>query len=1408
MNSLKRIFVSLVASFGLLLSSTPAEAIDLGSTSNYLIRVTPEARAAVEKSITQYGGKIDARYQYVFDGFLVKLPDIAASALKRIPTILTLEKDDSVEMSDIQNNQSPTPSWGLDRIDQREKVGATSNYGYRSAGRGSTVYVVDTGVAPHEDFGARLSTSGFSAFSDGNGPVDCNGHGTHVAGTIAGTKYGIAKNATIVPVRVLGCTGSGAFSQVIAGLEWILSPQNPNPKTQAVVNMSLGGSASSTIDAAVTKLTNSGITVVVAAGNDNNDACLKSPARAPSAITVGSTTSADAKSTFSNYGTCVDIHAPGSSIVSAWIGSPTAIYTASGTSMASPHVAGAAAVYLGLTPGASVAQVAQFLDSQATRDVITGLPANTVNELLYVSPTDGFPAIIPPTVALRSISEITHQTAKVAIDVNPGNAPTTLEFEYSPIADMSSGVIKVATTPATLDGGAVQIANVNLSGLSPSSTVYFRITGRNESGVTTTPIGNFKTLAPPKVLPTPIVLAPTSVTAYSARLQGTVNPGNDITQVSFIYGTDPEFKTNTNTGLASPSSVSGGTPLAVSLPISFLRGDTTYYVRLNSSNSAGSSTSDTYSFKTATSLNKPPIVSTNQLTTSINYNSQTFTGTVNPQGQTTDVSFVFGREKTLTSGITTIKLPSSPITGEDTITVTALVEKLMSPGAGHYYQFVATNNSGITKGEIRYSIVSPIKPVISSVRADNSKASQLTFFVQGHGGGSNTNWTVIYGTSPTLVQGDPDYPTLAPGATEVKLNPAVTSMGNSTVITASVTVTGLLNGTTYYFAARLKPYTGEFTGQSFMMSGTTSTLNVVAPTPTPSPTPTSSPAPSPSPSATPSPTPTTSPTPTPTPTSTSTPTPTPTPGVKSPQTINFPALAPRSFDGVGTPLLAKASSGLPITYSVTGECQILYPSSGVASVQPKFPIVGTPDPMTCTFTANQAGDSQYLAAAPVSQSLVFNRDTTRVAINAPTSVTAGGNFLWGTFVITSGRNLGGGGFKGISFVNSTPNICSLGEQTSEDYTKGERVTLRARSNGTCSIAVNYAGDSFYKPSSATWSINISGIDAPAPGSSAPQSIDFPNLVDWAPSRAQDLKAKASSGLPITYVSLTPDICWIIYPSIGPVVQRQPSAQLPDAPSWTCTVRASQPGDDRYAAAASVERSFKFLKAPMQLVVENPTTLTGVGPHAIITRVRLVDDTSMGGLTSLGHLLTAQSLTPTVCRIDQHELWDRTGGIVNRTFVTPLLNGTCSLKFDFAGTKDRAPATLTWNATISMPVDTPTFVDAQILGTSIPATGYSLSRAAFSGGLVTMDLSVKARDPKLGPVTNGGRINTAAAPLRVMFLTTGVCSMRSASLISGNIFRVVLQLRADGICNLQVDYPGESRMRYFPSQFVLSATVRP
>ncbi|NBV66408.1 MAG: S8 family peptidase, partial [Actinobacteria bacterium] len=366
--------VAVLSTFLMLGSSAHSEALDLGPKAKYIISINPTARAAIETAITNAGGKIDTKYNYVFDGYTVELPSLIVALVKKIPNILSLELDQAAIGLAIQNNQTPTPSWGLDRTDQRGPVGGSgyvSSYGYRSAGAGATIYIGDTGIYPHSDFGSRLSKSGYSAISDGNGTVDCNGHGTHVASTAAGTTYGIAKNATLVPVRILSCSGSGMYSQVLAGLDWILSPENPNSKSKAVLNLSIGGPSSPALNSAIQRLTNAGITVVAAAGNEATDACTRSPASAPSAITVGATQISETPASFSNYGSCVDIHAPGVSITGAWIGSATATNTISGTSMATPHVTGAAAVYLGLT-GASVTQVAAYLSSESTKNAITG----------------------------------------------------------------------------------------------------------------------------------------------------------------------------------------------------------------------------------------------------------------------------------------------------------------------------------------------------------------------------------------------------------------------------------------------------------------------------------------------------------------------------------------------------------------------------------------------------------------------------------------------------------------------------------------------------------------------------------------------------------------------------------------------------------------------------------------------------------------------------------------------------------------------------------------------------------------------------------------------------------------------------------------------------------------------------
>ncbi|MCH1448499.1 MAG: S8 family peptidase, partial [Candidatus Nanopelagicales bacterium] len=279
------------------------------------------------------------------------------------------------------NTIQPNPPWGLDRIDQRS---LPLDNGFAAAGNGSgvTVYVIDTGIrTTHTEYASRV-VAGYDFVDDDSNPSDCDGHGTHVAGTAVGSTYGVAKSANVSGVRVLNCYGSGYTSDVVAGMNWVRTNHSSG---DAVVNMSLGGGGSKSIDDAVAALTSANITVVVAAGNSNDDAQYYSPARASTAITVGSTTSTDARSSFSNYGSTVDIFAPGSSILSAWYTSNTASNTLSGTSMASPHVAGAAAVYLGLNTGSTPAQVAAALTSVSTTDAVTSPGSGSPDRLLYVA---------------------------------------------------------------------------------------------------------------------------------------------------------------------------------------------------------------------------------------------------------------------------------------------------------------------------------------------------------------------------------------------------------------------------------------------------------------------------------------------------------------------------------------------------------------------------------------------------------------------------------------------------------------------------------------------------------------------------------------------------------------------------------------------------------------------------------------------------------------------------------------------------------------------------------------------------------------------------------------------------------------------------------------------------------------
>jgi subtilisin family serine protease len=344
----------------------------------YIVVLKPGTQkvATVASRITEaHDGTLEDTYRHALKGFTAEIPDDELGALRNDPRVKSVEQDRIVSIADVQSDAT----WGLDRIDQRG-LPLNDSYEDYSEGDGVHAYVIDTGIrGSHAEFAGRMG-EGFDAVTAGGGADDCDGHGTHVAGTIGGTTYGVADKVTLHPVRVLGCDGSGSISGIVEGVDWVTA----NAARPAVANMSLGAIGSSAaLEGAVATSINSGVTYAIAAGNDNMSACNYTPARTPAAITVGATTNTDARASFSNWGTCLDLFAPGQGITSAWHTSDSAAATISGTSMAAPHVAGVAALYLSAFPEASPAAVRTALVNAATGGQVTNPRTGSPTRLLY-----------------------------------------------------------------------------------------------------------------------------------------------------------------------------------------------------------------------------------------------------------------------------------------------------------------------------------------------------------------------------------------------------------------------------------------------------------------------------------------------------------------------------------------------------------------------------------------------------------------------------------------------------------------------------------------------------------------------------------------------------------------------------------------------------------------------------------------------------------------------------------------------------------------------------------------------------------------------------------------------------------------------------------------------------------------
>jgi subtilisin family serine protease len=445
------------------------------------LKADTASRAAAPGLADKYGGQVGQVWQHALNGFSVKMTAKQAAKLAADPKVAFVQQDAEVHALDVQQNP---PSRGQDRVDQRD-LPLSNSYQYDTTASNVTAYIIDTGVrTTHSTFGGR-ATWGTNTSGDGNN-TDCNGHGTHVAGTVAGSQYGLAKAAKVVAVKVLNCSGSGTTAGVVGGIDWVTA----NAVKPAVANMSLGGGADATLDAAVRRSIAAGITYAIASGNSNTDACSTSPARVTEAITVNSSTNTDARSSFSNYGSCTDIYAPGSNIVSAWNTNDTATNNISGTSMATPHVAGAAALWLATHPTDSPAAVWDGLNAASTPNKITNVGANTPNKLLYTlfgGGQPGDPSVTNPGTQTSTVGT----AASLQLAASGGTAPYTWSVSGLPAGLSASASGAISGTPTTAGTSSVTATvtdAANKTGTATFSWVVNAVGGSCDARTNSTPV--------------------------------------------------------------------------------------------------------------------------------------------------------------------------------------------------------------------------------------------------------------------------------------------------------------------------------------------------------------------------------------------------------------------------------------------------------------------------------------------------------------------------------------------------------------------------------------------------------------------------------------------------------------------------------------------------------------------------------------------------------------------------------------------------------------------------------------------------------------------------------------------------------------------------------------------------------